>query len=156
MIQILAPTVIARGLFKFNQLPKIIPLQQFCLNIIEVWTSYILQHTPLLISDGLYQELNYSIHLESRYKLGFYWYGWRSRTFRNITIDSIYILIQRWLSMTQLLLEHSWRSHYNQHVYVKSKDTSILLGNFPDDKCTLTVSLWAWIDLRAFRTRSQT
>ena len=65
MIQILAPTVIARGLFKFNQLPKIIPLQQFCLNIIEVWTSYILQHTPLLISDGLYQQLNYSLHLDT-------------------------------------------------------------------------------------------
>ena len=30
---------------------------------IEVWTSCILQHTPLLISDGLYQQLNYSLHL---------------------------------------------------------------------------------------------
>ena len=49
----------------------------------------------------------------SSYKLGFYRYGWGSRTFRNITIDSTYILIQGWLSMTQLLLEHSWRSHYN-------------------------------------------
>ena len=26
----------------------------------EVWMSCILQHTPLLISDGLYQQLNYS------------------------------------------------------------------------------------------------
>ena len=49
----------------------------------------------------------------SSYKLGFYRYGWGSRTFRNITTDSIYILIQGWLSMTQLLLEHSWRSHYD-------------------------------------------
>ena len=49
----------------------------------------------------------------SSYKLGFYRYGWGSRTFRNITIDSTYVLIQGWLSMTQLLLEHSWRSHYN-------------------------------------------
>ena len=48
----------------------------------------------------------------SSYKLGFYRYGWGSRTFRNITIDSTYVLIQGWLSMTQLLLEHSWRSHY--------------------------------------------
>ena len=30
---------------------------------IEVWTSFILQHTPLLLSDGLYQQLNYSLHL---------------------------------------------------------------------------------------------
>ena len=29
----------------------------------EVWTSCILQHTPLLISVGLYQQLNYSLHL---------------------------------------------------------------------------------------------
>ena len=29
----------------------------------EVWTSCILQHTPLLISGGLYQQLNYSLHL---------------------------------------------------------------------------------------------
>ena len=49
----------------------------------------------------------------SSYKLGFHRYGWGSRTFRNITTDSIYILIQGWLSMTQLLLEHSWRSHYS-------------------------------------------
>ena len=28
-----------------------------------MWTSCILQHTPLLISDGLYQQLNYSLHL---------------------------------------------------------------------------------------------
>ena len=48
----------------------------------------------------------------SSYKLGFYRYGWGSRTFRNITIDSIYIYIQGWLSMTHLLLDHSWRSHY--------------------------------------------
>ena len=48
----------------------------------------------------------------SSYKLGFYRYGWGSRTFCNITTDSIYILIQGWLSMTQLLLKHSWRSHY--------------------------------------------
>ena len=30
---------------------------------IEVWTSCILQHTPLLISDGLYQQLNYSLYV---------------------------------------------------------------------------------------------
>ena len=30
---------------------------------IEVRTSCILQQTPLLISDGLYQQLNYSLHL---------------------------------------------------------------------------------------------
>ena len=48
----------------------------------------------------------------SSYKLGFYRYGWGSRVFRNITADSIYISIQGWLSMTQLLLERSWRSHY--------------------------------------------
>ena len=48
----------------------------------------------------------------SSYKLGFYRYSWGSRVFRNITADSIYILIQGWLSMTQLLLERSWRSHY--------------------------------------------
>ena len=30
---------------------------------IEVWTFCILQHTPLLISVGLYQQLNYSLHL---------------------------------------------------------------------------------------------
>ena len=30
---------------------------------IEVWTSCILQHIPLSISDGLYQQLNYSLHL---------------------------------------------------------------------------------------------
>ena len=47
----------------------------------------------------------------SNYKLGFYRYGWGSRTFCNITTDSIYILIHGWPSMTQLLLEHSWRSH---------------------------------------------
>ena len=29
----------------------------------EVWTSCILQHTPLLISVGLYQQLKYSLHL---------------------------------------------------------------------------------------------
>ena len=29
----------------------------------EVWTSCIMQHTPLLISVGLYQHLNYSLHL---------------------------------------------------------------------------------------------
>ena len=29
----------------------------------EVWTSCTLQHPPLLISDGLYQSLNYSLHL---------------------------------------------------------------------------------------------
>ena len=28
----------------------------------EVWTSCILQHTPLLISDRLYQQLHYSLH----------------------------------------------------------------------------------------------
>ena len=49
--------------------------------------------------------------------LGLYRYGWGSRTFRNITIDSIYILIQGWISMTQLLLEHSWRSHYRWRRY---------------------------------------
>ena len=49
----------------------------------------------------------------SSYKLGFHRYGRGSRTFRNITADSIYILIRGWLSMTQLLLEHSWRSHYS-------------------------------------------
>ena len=27
-----------------------------------MWTSRILQHTPLLISDGLYQQINYSLH----------------------------------------------------------------------------------------------
>ena len=48
----------------------------------------------------------------SSYKLGFYRFSWGSRVFRNITADSIYILIQGWLSMTQLLLECSWRSHY--------------------------------------------
>ena len=32
-------------------------------SVIEVWTSCILQHTPLLITDGLYQQLNYSLHL---------------------------------------------------------------------------------------------
>ena len=49
----------------------------------------------------------------SSYKLGFYRYSWGSTVvFRNITVDSIYILIQGWLSMTQLLLECSWRSHY--------------------------------------------
>ena len=48
----------------------------------------------------------------SSYNLGLYRYGWGSRTFRNITTYSIYILIQGWLSMTQPLLEHSWRSHY--------------------------------------------
>ena len=31
--------------------------------VIEVWMSCILLHTPLLISDGLYQSLNYSLHL---------------------------------------------------------------------------------------------
>ena len=51
----------------------------------------------------------------SSYKLGFYRYGWGSSTFRNIAADSIYILIRGWLSMTQLLLEHSWRSHYNHN-----------------------------------------
>ena len=30
---------------------------------IEVWTSCILQHTPSLISDGLYQQLNYSLYV---------------------------------------------------------------------------------------------
>ena len=30
--------------------------------VIEVWTSCILLHTALLISDGLYQQLNYSLH----------------------------------------------------------------------------------------------
>ena len=30
---------------------------------IEVWTSCILYHTPLLISDGLYQQLNYSLYV---------------------------------------------------------------------------------------------
>ena len=30
---------------------------------VEVWMSCILQDTPLLISDGLYQQLNYSLHL---------------------------------------------------------------------------------------------
>ena len=44
----------------------------------------------------------------SSYKLGFYRYGWGSRTFCNITIYSIYILIQGLLTMTQLLLENSW------------------------------------------------
>ena len=29
----------------------------------EVWTSCILQQTPLLISGELYQQLNYSLHL---------------------------------------------------------------------------------------------
>ena len=29
----------------------------------EVWMSCILQHTPLLISIGLYHQLNYSLHL---------------------------------------------------------------------------------------------
>ena len=53
----------------------------------------------------------------SSYKLGFYRYGWESRTFRNITADSIYIMIQGWLSMTQLLLEHSWKSHYKYETY---------------------------------------
>ena len=28
-----------------------------------MWKSCILQHTPLLISDGLYQQPNYSLHL---------------------------------------------------------------------------------------------
>ena len=51
----------------------------------------------------------------SSYKLGFYRYGWGSSTFRNTAADSIYILIRGWLSMTQLLLEHSWRSHYNHN-----------------------------------------
>ena len=32
-------------------------------SVIEVWTSCTLQHTPLLITDGLYQQLNYSLHL---------------------------------------------------------------------------------------------
>ena len=79
--------------------------------ITEVWTSCLLQHTPLLISDGLYQQLNYSLHLVT--SSAFIGYGWGSRTFRNITADSIYILVRGWLSMTKLLLEHSWRSHYN-------------------------------------------
>ena len=57
-----------------------------------------------------------SLFSTSSYKLGFYRYGWESRTFRNITADSIYILIRGWLSMTQLLLEHSWRSHYSSFV----------------------------------------
>ena len=30
--------------------------------VIEVWMSCILLYTPLLISDGLYQQLNYSLH----------------------------------------------------------------------------------------------
>ena len=35
-------------------------------------------------------------------------------------------------TVATILLEH-------HHIYVKSKDISIPLGNFPDDKCTLTV-----------------
>ena len=31
-----------------------------------MWTSFILQHTPLLISVGLYKRLNYSLHLVTR------------------------------------------------------------------------------------------
>ena len=30
--------------------------------VCEVWTSCILQYTPLLISNGLYQQLNHSLH----------------------------------------------------------------------------------------------
>ena len=80
---------------------KIFHSQTICL-----WSAINL--APLLISDGLYQQLNYSLHLV----ISSAFIGWESRTFLNITTDSIYILIQEWLSMTQLLLVHSWRSHY--------------------------------------------
>ena len=35
----------------------------FQVSAVEAWTSCILQHTPLLISDGLYQQLNYSLYV---------------------------------------------------------------------------------------------
>ena len=35
----------------------------FQVSAVEVWTSCILQHIPLLISDELYQQLHYSLHL---------------------------------------------------------------------------------------------
>ena len=88
----------------------------------------------------------------SSYKLGFYRYGWGSRTFRNITTDSIYILIQGWLSMTQLLLEHSWLSHYilsslqrlTNNSLKKSREITIALRLFKQNKVFI---LWVWLDL---------
>ena len=59
------------------------------------------------------------------YKLGFHRYGWGSRTFRNITADSIYILIRGWLSMIQLLLEHSWRVTLHPLFFTKTDEQFI-------------------------------
>ena len=53
--------------------------------VIEVWTSCILLHTPLLISDGLYQQQK--LLATSSYKLGFYRYG-RGFT-RSVTLQQI-------------------------------------------------------------------
>ena len=47
-----------------NENVELTHAQVFCDCIgAEMWTSCILQHTPFLISVGLYQQLNYSLHL---------------------------------------------------------------------------------------------
>ena len=95
----------------------------------------------------------------SCYKLGFYRYSWGSRTFRNITANSIYTLIRGWLSMTQLLLEHSWRSHYilsslqrlTNNSLRKSREITLPIAVYKISlrlfKQNEVFILWVWLDL---------
>ena len=69
----------------------------------EVWMSFILQHTPLLISDGLYQELNYSLHLVT------------SSAFIGTVED-----LERCVTLQQILLIYWFRYDSAWHSYFKN------------------------------------
>ena len=83
------------------------------LSVIRLWSVDILYSAAYTFINIWWTIPATKLLATSSYKLGFYRYSWGSRTFRNITANSIYILIWGWHSMTQLLLEHSWRSHYS-------------------------------------------
>ena len=68
----------------------------------EVWMSCILQHTPLLISDGLYQELNYLLHLVT------------SSAFIGTVED-----LERSVTLQQILLIYWFRYDSAWHSYFK-------------------------------------
>ena len=80
----------------------------FVINFLTAWSVDVLYSAAFTFIDICRAIPATKLLATSSYKLGFYRYGWGSRTFCNITIYSIYILIQGLLTMTQLLLENSW------------------------------------------------
>ena len=111
----LGPIVFSNFFMKAAISASILVIENDFYNALTPWGEDVLYSTAYTFIDIWRAIPATKLLATSSYKLGFYRYGWGSRTFCNITVDSIYILIQGWLSMTQLLLEHSWRSDYNEN-----------------------------------------